>query len=117
MLLWQQYNDDSTLTISDFLEEPSTHKFYKGPFNHEALRERLIDASVTAIDATDALGSTLLMKAIENSDEPTGAWKLPMECMYDLNIEYSSPLIEAWSFGDFDRSTWKELLNDGLWDW
>lgn len=70
LLLLQQYSSLDNSSKSDLLEEPALHRIYRGEDTHDALRASL--RSRRDIDAADALGHTLLTKAIGWTDEPTG---------------------------------------------
>ncbi|KAL8681077.1 MAG: hypothetical protein Q9186_002789 [Xanthomendoza sp. 1 TL-2023] len=72
LLLSPQYRSiGENISVSEMLEEPILHMIYNGPSDLENLRERLIDTSITEFEETNAVGETLLMKAIRCNDEPT----------------------------------------------
>ncbi|KAL9035759.1 MAG: hypothetical protein Q9180_004681, partial [Flavoplaca navasiana] len=61
-LLLKQYSRLDNASASDLLEEPAPHTVYRGSGTHDALRASL--QSPTDIHDADALGNTLLTKAI-----------------------------------------------------
>ncbi|KAL8803103.1 MAG: hypothetical protein Q9182_003353 [Xanthomendoza sp. 2 TL-2023] len=73
LLLPQYRNISKDFSVSDIIEEPVLHTTYNGPSDFENLREKLIHTSIAEFEETNALGETLLMKAIRHDDEPTAA--------------------------------------------
>ncbi|KAL8889679.1 MAG: hypothetical protein Q9215_003089 [Flavoplaca cf. flavocitrina] len=69
LLLLKQYSRLDNASASDLLEEPAPHTVYRGSGTHDALRASL--KSPTDIHDADALGNTLLTKAIRWTDELT----------------------------------------------
>ena len=70
LLLSKQYSRLDNASASDLLEEPAPHTVYRGSGTHDALRASL--KTPTDIHDADALGNTLLTKAIRWTDELTG---------------------------------------------
>ncbi|KAL8648567.1 MAG: hypothetical protein Q9226_005939 [Calogaya cf. arnoldii] len=68
-LLLQQYSTLDNSSESELLEEPAQHRIYRGKETYNTLRANL--RTLGGIDDADALGHTLLTKAIEWMDVPT----------------------------------------------
>ncbi|KAL8853728.1 MAG: hypothetical protein Q9221_001371 [Calogaya cf. arnoldii] len=69
LLLLQQYSTLDNSSESELLEEPAHHSIYRDKNTHNNLRASL--RFLGDIDDADALGHTLLTKAIVRSDVPT----------------------------------------------
>lgn len=70
MFLRRQSNNFDIPSDSELLEEPALCKTYRGKDTHDTVRASL--NSLGGINDVDALGGTLLMKAVRRADEPTG---------------------------------------------
>ncbi|KAI4086925.1 MAG: hypothetical protein LQ339_008978 [Xanthoria mediterranea] len=70
MFLRRHSKNFDILSDSELLEEPALCKTYHGKDTHITVRANL--NSLGGINDVDALGGTLLMKAVRRADEPTG---------------------------------------------